>query len=380
MQLFFAATVLLGSRVLASPVAQEKPGQSLLLFSDAGPPVWYTQEDRSALEAKRAKFIDVTTSWAGHVERVAKVAATQASSARLAAAFPQISQQDTVKALIANLSITNLENYLSTMTSFFNRFLHSESGEPAAESVYGTVSGIALDAGRNDVSVIQISHTAAYPSNLFYQKSVIAKIAGADPDAPIVIFGAHLDSTGGDWLKRGPGADDDGSGSVTLLEAYRALLQNGFTPSTPLEFHWYAGEEGGLLGSGDIATRYADAGVPVRAMVQFDMTAYTKPGEIQAVTFLADYVDLPLTDFLASLVDEYLSIGHATTQCGYGCSDHASWTRLGYPSASPFETQADLKNPTIHTPDDTVDVPGFSFEQILEFTKLTVAAAVELTA
>jgi len=71
---------------------------------------------------------------------------------------------------------------------------------------------------------------------------------------------------------RAPGADDDGSGSVNLIESFRALLVAGFEPSTPVEFHWYAGEEGGLLGSADIADSYASAGTEVKAMVEFDMT------------------------------------------------------------------------------------------------------------
>jgi hypothetical protein len=38
------------------------------------------------------------------------------------------------------------------------------------------------------------------------------------------------------------GADDDGSGSVTILEAYRALIAADFRPVRPIEFHWYSAE------------------------------------------------------------------------------------------------------------------------------------------
>jgi leucyl aminopeptidase len=40
---------------------------------------------------------------------------------------------------------------------------------------------------------------------------------------------------------RAPGADDDGTGTVNLIEALRALLAAGFAPTTPVEFHWYSG-------------------------------------------------------------------------------------------------------------------------------------------
>lgn len=45
--------------------------------------------------------------------------------------------------------------------------------------------------------------------------------------------------TGSVATSRAPGADDDGSGSVNLIESFRVLLQAGFKPTTPVEFHWY---------------------------------------------------------------------------------------------------------------------------------------------
>lgn len=37
---------------------------------------------------------------------------------------------------------------------------------------------------------------------------------------------------------------DDGSGSVTILEAYRALIAADFRPVRTVEFHWYSAEVG----------------------------------------------------------------------------------------------------------------------------------------
>lgn len=73
------------------------------------------------------------------------------------------------------------------------------------------------------------------------------------------------------WLPqwgRSPGADDDGSGTVTILEIFRALVNTGFRPQRPVEFHWYSAEEAGLLGSQAIAQNYEKKGVDVLAMIQ----------------------------------------------------------------------------------------------------------------
>jgi bacterial leucyl aminopeptidase len=100
--------------------------------------------------------------------------------------------------------------------------------------------------------------------------SVIARIEGTTSGAAVVIIGAHLDSINqsNPSSGRAPGADDDGTGSVNLIEAFRKLTAAGFKPANPVEFHWYAGEEGGLLGSAAISKSYSQAGTTVKGMLQ----------------------------------------------------------------------------------------------------------------
>lgn len=60
------------------------------------------------------------------------------------------------------------------------------------------------------------------------------------------------------------------SGSASILEAFRALAQHGYVPSRgPVEFHWYAAEEAGLLGSLEIVDEYKKLKRPVGAMMNF---------------------------------------------------------------------------------------------------------------
>lgn len=44
-----------------------------------------------------------------------------------------------------------------------------------------------------------------------------------------------------------PGADDDGSGTMSILEAYRGLISAGFLPKRTVEFHFYSAEVGGSV-------------------------------------------------------------------------------------------------------------------------------------
>jgi len=113
---------------------------------------------------------------------------------------------------------------------------------------------------------------------MFPQPSVIARFepffGRSSPNPaialPRIIVGAHQDSANYRFpLLPAPGADDDGSGTVTILEAFRALVQAGFAPERPVEFHWYAAEEAGLLGSQEVVSEYKQLKKEVGAMIQF---------------------------------------------------------------------------------------------------------------
>lgn len=130
-----------------------------------------------------------------------------------------------------------------------------------------------------------------------------------------IVLGAHQDSVNARdpdrKTNRAPGADDDGSGAITLLEALRGLLADadvraGRAPNS-IEFHWYAGEEGGLLGSADVWAKYKAEGRNVKAMLQQDMTGYTKgmkdKGKVEVVGVITDYVDASLTAYIKKVID-----------------------------------------------------------------------------
>lgn len=80
------------------------------------------------------------------------------------------------------------------------------------------------------------------------QYNVIAEIPGTDLADELIIFGGHLDS----WDGAG-GAQDNGTGTSTTLEAARLLMkamtEQGVQPRRTIRFMLWGGEEQGLLGS-----------------------------------------------------------------------------------------------------------------------------------
>lgn len=63
-------------------------------------------------------------------------------------------------------------------------------------------------------------------------------------------------------------------------------------------------------------------------------------------------------------------------ECGYACSDHASASKAGYPSAFVIESSFEDSQDKIHTTDDIIDY--LSFDHMLQHGKLTLGLALEL--
>jgi Zn-dependent M28 family amino/carboxypeptidase len=101
----------------------------------------------------------------------------------------------------------------------------------------------------------QIAITLRVQTRIDTARNVIGVIEGADPvlKREYVSIGAHLDHVGVSTRGEGTnrifnGADDNGSGSVALLEIAEAFA-TGPRPKRSILLLWYAGEERGLLGS-----------------------------------------------------------------------------------------------------------------------------------
>ena len=101
-------------------------------------------------------------------------------------------------------------------------------------------------------------------------RNVLATIPGGDPKAAPVVLGSHIDA----WVH---GAVDPSSGAAAVLEVatvLAALADRGWTPSRPVVFAFFDGEEFGMLGSTRwFETRLAGADLPALAFLNVDSAA-----------------------------------------------------------------------------------------------------------
>lgn len=103
-------------------------------------------------------------------------------------------------------------------------------------------------------------------------------------------------------------------------------------------------------------------------------------GSAADIYIIDDDTDAQQNDFMVQLATHYLpNLQVAHTECGYGCSDHASWTRQGYAASFPFEAKFGEDNPWIHSSKDTWANSGSQAQHAQKFTRLAVAWLVELS-
>ena len=128
--------------------------------------------------------------------------------------------------------------------------------------------------------------TAKVTKDVAMTQNVVAIVEGSDPKlkAEYVAIGAHYDHLGvgrgttGDQIYNG--ADDDGSGTVSVLNIAEAFLKAPRRPKRSIIFVWHCGEEKGLWGSAYFNQHPTVPASSIVAQLNIDMIGRSKlPGD-----------------------------------------------------------------------------------------------------
>jgi hypothetical protein len=180
------------------------------------------------------------------------------------------------------------------------------------------------------------------------QWNTVAEIRGTERPGQTVILGAHLDS----W-DLGTGVTDNGTGSMVVLDAARAIMQSGLKPKRTIRFVLFSGEEQGLLGSRAYADAHAATADSIQAVLVLDNGTGAITG--QALQGRKDLEGLwrellaPVARLDADSVRDASKMG----------TDHLSFLPYGVPGFN-FDQLRRGYNHTHHSESDTYDkaVPG----------------------
>jgi Zn-dependent M28 family amino/carboxypeptidase len=172
--------------------------------------------------------------------------------------------------------------------------------------------------------------------------NILADSPTGNPDK-VVVVGAHLDS-----VIPGPGINDNGSGTSTILEIAEEMAELKIRPRQKVRFAFWGAEEAGLLGS----THYVDSLTDnelstIMANLNFDMLA--SPNYVRFV-YDGDGSDTPVAGPPGSAEIEQVFAAHfarqklATDPTAFdGRSDYGPFIAVGIPAGGLFSGAEGIK-------------------------------------
>ncbi len=212
--------------------------------------------------------------------------------------------------------------------------------------------------------------------------NVIGRIPGSTSD--VILVTSHLDSRGdtnGTGNSHAPGADDNASGTVLVMEVARALKESGITPKASIEFITFSGEEQNLIGSSYYAANIP-AGKTVKGVINSDMIGNKSGGDCAEFLYLRGGLGSALSAKIVEANSIY-SLGLSVTSkeanesipgAVITRSDQWPFLAKGIPATFGMEC---VMSPEYHSPDDKMNLINFS--QITKIAKAVAAVTASIS-
>ncbi len=200
-----------------------------------------------------------------------------------------------------------------------------------------------LDEGPVQVEVNIEGKLSGKPAKVY---NTVAEIPGSEKPDEVVIIGAHLDS----W-DLGTGATDNGTGSMAVLAAARALQKIGVKPKRTIRFVLFTGEEQGLVGS----RAYVKAHQSELGKISGVLVHDSGTGKVLTVGLMGNYAARETVDHALYPLGRAKEVGLAEpTLRREGGSDHVPFDEAGVPGFWCVQDPADYDK-AHHSQADTIE-------------------------
>ena len=325
-----------------------------------------------------------------------------------AAAQPAAADRDPrIAALVTSISESRLEQLLRTLVGFGTRNTLSDTSSPTRG--IGAARQWILDELTRTSPKLQVSFD---PHRLkkgagngritrnVELRNVVAVLPGRSPRR--IYVSGHYDSLnllpeGQLALNRGvtappsarqdpnvdaPGANDDGSGTVLVMELARVFAESGIDFDATLVFIAVAGEEQGLLGARAHARQARAAKIPVQAIFNNDIVGGAAGGDGStdgaSIRLYSEGPDdspsRALAMFTARIASRYVPSHQvrllARRDRFSRGGDHTAWNLEGFPAVGFRESRENYARQ--HGAGDTID--GVSFAYLGQNARVNAAA------
>ncbi len=280
--------------------------------------------------------------------------------------FSQVTNDPFVQEIVDRVNLDSVLCFVQRLVNFRTRYSSADSCRAAAEYIKNRFEIYGLD------SVYHQTFRPDYAPNVIGVKRGIVY-----PESIYTIICGHFDCTSSNPNVYAPGADDNGSGTATLLEAARVIQEYSFEYS--LRFIAFGGEEQGLLGSYYYANQASNNSDSILGVINIDMIAYTQPNHDSAsiIGHPTNPNCTPLVDYFIACADTYTYLKTQRQIINRPRSDHASFNEFGF-QAIHCRENLNVSNPYYHTNGDTVGGGFNNLEFCTEVIKASVATVASL--
>lgn len=278
--------------------------------------------------------------------------------------FPTVTEENSdIRFFLDNVEIDNIRATVQHMQNYRNRKWDNPNVYECQDWLVEQFEALGLE-----VSVQEVNYISYNTSG-----NVIAIQRGTTYPDEYVVCGCHYDSFSysGDC----PGADDNATGTASVLETARILSEYEFERS--IIYCAFAAEEVGLIGSDAYAQACANQGLDIVGYFNNDMNGFLHGDEIHIDLIYPNSV-APIGDYYMNVASIYfpeMPVRHVTFNAGD--SDHTSFNRHGYMGIYPFEDYQNY-SPYIHTPGDTIGISVNSWDMSKRYCQMNIACLSEI--
>jgi hypothetical protein len=160
--------------------------------------------------------------------------------------------------------------------------------------------------------------------------NVVGYLRGTDPDADVIVVGAHLDHLGAQKDGHYLGANDNASGVAALLAIAESLAARAEPPRRTIAFIAFGAEEQGELGSAYFAAHAPKELALARTVYDVNLDMVGSYASRDVVAAMGTFRGTPARAYLDELVR-----GHGKLHVGLGGrgerSDHEAFCAAGVP-------------------------------------------------
>jgi hypothetical protein len=237
-----------------------------------------------------------------------------------------------------------------------------------------TTYGIAVGSGGTALVTTNggSSWRTTYTHDNYIWRNVVGTKVGITHPNEIYIICGHFDATSENPYISAPGADDNASGTASVLEAARIL--NPYPFGATIKFIGFSGEEQGLFGSQAYAESAYVHGIDIRGVINLDMIGYLDDTLFDLEIYCNDNSE-PLATLFVQSCSTYTSvIPYKINDPSATYSDHASFWQFGYPAVLGIERPGTQWNPYYHTTADTLGAGLNSIPFATEVIKGAIAS------